>query len=817
VNGGPEKAVSVLKQKGTKQADGSTTLALEDFKLIPGDLVSVYATAKDARAESRTDIMFIQADPFEREFSQSQTSGGGGGGGGGMGGANDQIEISQREKEIIAATWKQQGQKGASKQEIAENAKFLSGVQAKLHDQALSLSGRLQARELSDANQEFSDFQKDMNAAAEAMSPASDKLQKQKWTDAIPDEQKALQHLLRAEATFRQIQVAFGARGGAGGGGGGAGRDLQSLFDLELDTEKNQYETGQSTASASQKSQEIDDALQKLDQLAKRQEQLAQEQRNAQQSEAERWQQEMLKRQAEELQKQIEQLARNNQQQNGQQNGQQQSGQQQSGQQQGGQQQNGQQSGQQNGQQRGNSSAQGGSSGSSQSGSGGQSQAANSEAARTQQALDRLKQAQEDMARASSPQDGQAAARRAADRLREATDLLSGMQQQQSTQQLSAMSREADRLADEQRNQAGQARQLFGQKGAGNQSGASGANAQDQAKLGDDRQQMAGDLSNLEKQMRDAARGLAGTQQAASSKLRDALSQAEQSDLENRIRRSAEWMRRGIDPSSDGTEPAVAAGLQQLSDQLRQAQQAVNNNQQGPEQALDRVEQLRGQMEALARGLGNRNPQDGPQGPLSRQPGQGQAGQNQGQPGQLGQGQPGQAQSGQAGQANGGGQQVGGAFGARQAGGGYGPDGRYDGGYRMGYDPGGYWPQGTERQPAPSSPAEIQRAYDQALRDLNELRQEVRGQPDQLADLQELIRQMQQLDPSRFPGNPAMLAELHDKVLTTVDKLELRLRRQVDDKQAGQVRSGDNLPVPDGYQDSVAEYFRRLSNSNKQQ
>ena len=68
-----------------------------------------------------------------------------------------------------------------------------------------------------------------------------------KWRDAIPNEQKALQHLLRAEATFRQIQVAFGSRGG--GGGGGAGRDLASLFDLELDTAKNQYETQQSASS----------------------------------------------------------------------------------------------------------------------------------------------------------------------------------------------------------------------------------------------------------------------------------------------------------------------------------------------------------------------------------------------------------------------------------------------------------------------------------------------------------------------------------------------------------------------------------------
>ena len=127
VNGGPEKTVDLLKQKGVKQADGSTILSLEDFKLVPGDVVSLYAMAKDARAESRTDISFIQADPFEREFSQSQQAGGGGGGGGG--GQQDQNDISQREKEIIAETWKQQGDKTTTQQAAAEAAKFLSGVQ----------------------------------------------------------------------------------------------------------------------------------------------------------------------------------------------------------------------------------------------------------------------------------------------------------------------------------------------------------------------------------------------------------------------------------------------------------------------------------------------------------------------------------------------------------------------------------------------------------------------------------------------------------------------------------------------------------------
>src|SRR5581483_9962210 len=51
VNGGPETTVDLLRQKREKQADGSTTISLEAFKLVPGDLVSIYATAKDANAE----------------------------------------------------------------------------------------------------------------------------------------------------------------------------------------------------------------------------------------------------------------------------------------------------------------------------------------------------------------------------------------------------------------------------------------------------------------------------------------------------------------------------------------------------------------------------------------------------------------------------------------------------------------------------------------------------------------------------------------------------------------------------------------------
>ncbi|MGB7436220.1 MAG: hypothetical protein WBW49_12460, partial [Candidatus Acidiferrum sp.] len=244
VNGGPDRDVNLLKAPGEKDANGSYTLPLEDFKLIPGDLVSLYATAKDGHSEARTQISFIQVEPFEREFSQSQQAGGGGGGTG----ANNQTEISKREKELIAATWKQQNDKYATPKDAAAAGQFLSDAQRKLRDQVTALSLRMQSRDISEANQEFTDFDKDMQDAAAAMAPSADKLQSMRWTDAIPLEQKALQALLRAEATFRKIEVAFGQNGGGGAGGGNAGRDLASLFDLELDTEKNQYETAQ-TAS----------------------------------------------------------------------------------------------------------------------------------------------------------------------------------------------------------------------------------------------------------------------------------------------------------------------------------------------------------------------------------------------------------------------------------------------------------------------------------------------------------------------------------------------------------------------------------------
>ena len=175
VNGGPEKTVELPQQPGAKNVSGSTTLSLEDFKLIPGDLVSLYATAKDGHTEARTDMAFIQADPFEREFSQSQQMGGGGGGGGGMG---NQTDISKREKELIAATWKRQNEKAASAKDAAEAGKFLSERADQVAGTGFVPGARMDSRDLSSANEEFNSFGHDMQAAAAAMAPSSEKLKR---------------------------------------------------------------------------------------------------------------------------------------------------------------------------------------------------------------------------------------------------------------------------------------------------------------------------------------------------------------------------------------------------------------------------------------------------------------------------------------------------------------------------------------------------------------------------------------------------------------------------------------------------------------
>jgi len=821
VNGGPEKAVSMLQAKGAKTSSGSTIIALEDFKVVPGDIVSLYAVAKDARSTTNTDMFFVEAQPFERNYTQSQQEGGGGGGGDD---ANQQNEMSQRQKEIVTATWNQlkgQGAKGTA----AENAQFLASVQSKLRDQAKSMVERMRARQLAGAGESFKSFVDDLDKAVEQMAPAADRLKGAKWQDALVPEQRALQFLLRAEATFRDIQVAFGRQGGGGGGGmNGATRDMQGLFDLELDTEKNQYEGARQTQSADQRQREIDDALQKLQQLARRQQELADQQRRGQMTPQQRWEQEMLRREAEQLQRQMQQMLQNNSGQLSRNGSQQQQGQQGQSGQPGQPGQQGQQSGQQG----------------QMSGQQGQmnDRLRQADAQQLRQTLDRLQQAMQDMRGAAASQQagtpqGEAEARRAADRLKEAEQMLAGLRGQQSSNQVEDLARQAEELARKQQEFEGELRRAFGPN-------SQGVTRQQTQELSQQRQGEINDLKSLEQGMQNAVRDLMSTQRPAATKMREALGEMQQQDIGRAMQRNSDWISRGMGEYAVMSEPGITLGLNNLRDSLRQVQQAMGQPGKGGEgrsddkamqQALASIEKLRQQMERLSAQQGA-NGQRGQQGQLQRdqpgnQPGQQQGGQQgqpggqqaqggqQGQPGgQQGQGQQGgqQAgqQAGQPGQANGGG----GPWGGNNPnyGGGY---NRYGGGYY-----GGPWYGGRPYDPrmdGPVRPEELQGSYRDAVQNLMQLQQQFRDDPNALRDIQGLIRDLRQWDPFTYTNDP-LLSERIKSALAGVEQVEMELRRKVDDTGGagnGTVRSPGSEPVPQGYADAVAEYFRKLSKSKQ--
>jgi hypothetical protein len=358
VNGGAWQSEKV--PAGAREIDTAALLNLEELGqaqpapkngpkgLVPGDLISYYAVARDHSQASQTDLYMVQVQPFDRRYAEGQGGGGGGGGGG-----DEQGGIAERQKEILLATFnltRDAEKPGRDAERRADNARMLADLQNTLREQASTLVERTRARDLAGADPSIRQFVQSLEEATKAMTPAAEHLAKVALDQAIPNEQRALQHLLRAEAAFRDIQVARQSGGGGGGGGGQAGRDVAEMTELEMDLEKNQYETeSQLSAQNGAGQQAQDEALRKLKELARRQEQLARENaRNPQQQEAQRWRQEQLRREAEQLRQQLEQLAR-----------QQQNGQQQSGQQQGQQGQRGQQSGQQGSQQTAQGQSQG--------------------------------------------------------------------------------------------------------------------------------------------------------------------------------------------------------------------------------------------------------------------------------------------------------------------------------------------------------------------------------------------------------------------------------------------------------------------------
>jgi len=367
------------------------------------------------------------------------------------------------------------------------------------------------------------------------------------------------------------------------------------------------------------------------------------------------------------------------------------------------------------------------------------------------------------------------------------------------------MAREASRLSQEQHAQSERINKFASQQQGdlnGTNMDALRSRLQERNRLAQERQQLSDDLSNLQQNLRSTARDMASTQPGVARKLRDALSEMDESDLDNHVQRTADWLRRGINPNANGTENEIAQGLEKLSQQLQQAQQAVGQEKPGQltsdqgdqTAALDQIERLRHQLDSMvpsrtgntgtAQNAQNRNGQPGTrQAANSPNQGRGDALQRNGDPGNP--------------------------SGDTRYGGGRNSDGTVWNNINTGNNRyGSAVPQPAGPADASGNPADTERAYRQSMQELNQLRHLVQSDPQAAKEVADLARQMQMLDPSRFPGNPAMLEQMQREVLGSVDKLELQLERN---GAASQAHTGKPYAIPSGYQESVADYYRRLS------
>jgi hypothetical protein len=113
-------------------------------------------------------------------------------------------------------------------------------------------------------------------------------------------------------------------------------------------------------------------------------------------------------------------------------------------------------------------------------------------------------------------------------------------------------------------------------------------------------------------------------------------------------------------------------------------------------------------------------------------------------------------------------------------------------------------------------PATAGHAIREGIRDLGQLEQILRSNrevPREVTrDVQDLIREMRQVDSGRLSGvTPERLDQIVGSLVDGTEQIELELRRLAGEKETGSVRSGVTQPAPPGYADAVAEYFRRLA------
>lgn len=321
VIGADEVLVDFLPEQNLRHVSGGELLYLEDLKVEPGDFISYFLTLADNNgfsgpAELISDIYFLQIIPTDQEFRRS---GGGQGAGGGQGGGAERSALAQIQKDIIAATWKLKNrQSQVSREEFAADAEIIFESQREATERTRRSIDRL-AQRLNFSDASYDAAVKNLSLAIDQMNMAADELGKEQITSALQPEQLALQFVLKAEANINRTNISMQQNNGGGSAGAvqQEREDLRELFEMEMGQLENRYETPNSAVGGVSQQQAEEANL--LEELAQRQESLTRAQRNLARreeqmtEEQERREFERLRRQQEQLMREVEQLAQRSQ------------------------------------------------------------------------------------------------------------------------------------------------------------------------------------------------------------------------------------------------------------------------------------------------------------------------------------------------------------------------------------------------------------------------------------------------------------------------------------------------------------------------
>ena len=778
VNGGAEKTVALFNgAKAQPEVTASHTIYLEELGLKPGDFVSYYAKATDNNAvnggqTTTSDIYFVQIRPFKKDYTAAASQGGGGGGGGG----GDQVgQLSEQERQIVAATFNTVRDKPKNgDKKYKEDTVFLTLSQAKLRAQVEEIAGKMNSR-LDSVDPAYAKIAEALPKAAKEMQAAEGNLKNLDAKEALTPEQRALKLLQDAEQEY-EVQVQQ-QRGGGGGGGANSqqAQDLADLFELEMDKLANQYEV-QQRADQQSSDKQIDELANKLKEMAKREQQEAERAARMQQaasgggSSADN--QRQLAQQLEDAARQLEQLSRDEPRQN------------------------------------------------------------LADAARQlRDAANQMRQAA-----ANGSADGGAAAQAALQKLRDAQQKLTQNQSGRGERDLAQAKRDADQLSADQKDVQQREQQLAGMNATdrANQTRALQQKKDDMDKrlgqLQDDLEKRANDMRGSEKdaarKLDDAAGSITDKRMREKVQYTRGVMSSNTSNASDYVRSVEDSLAGDLDALSKKVGEAQAAvGQQNKQDALARAAdktgdmrrnlESMLNGEQGQQQDSQGSQGSRGSQGSQPGQQGSQGSR-GSQGSQQAQNGQGQQG--QGQQGQQGQGQQGQQGRGQGqgqGQGNGQGQQAnnnGGGNGGGYNNGGYNNGTNYNGGAGPYY--GGPRNGMNGNQPIfRMSDEQIRQARRQAqelatdAQDLRKMLAEA-GQPAQGFD--DIMRAIQDLQKPTVFDDGSNLAALQQAALEKIKKFEFGLRKQVDGGDQPLSLSGAD-EVPAAYRDKISEYYKSLA------